>query len=90
MRLAVYVTPRAGKDEISGWRGHELALRVTVPPEGGKANEAVCRLLAEGLGVPKTTVRIVGGGASRHKMVQIAADEAQVRAVLGSPPEALF
>ncbi len=37
-RLAVHVTPKSGRDEVVGWRGSELAVRVTAPPEGGKAN----------------------------------------------------
>jgi uncharacterized protein YggU (UPF0235/DUF167 family) len=45
--LAVHVTPRSGRDEVSGWRGAELSVRVTVAPEGGKANVAVCILVAK-------------------------------------------
>ena len=91
MRIAVHVTPKAGRDEVAGWRGGELSLRVTAPPEGGKANTAACALLAGVLGVPRSAVRVVRGETSRHKQMEIeGVDEADVRAVVGSPPPALF
>lgn len=71
MRIAVHVTPRSGHDEIVGWRGGELSIRVTAPPDGGKANAAVCSLLAKVLGVPKRSVRVMRGEAARHKQVEI-------------------
>jgi hypothetical protein len=79
-RLRVYVTPKAGADEIAGWRGDELRVRVTVAPEGGKANAAVCKLVARSLGIPKSAVRVVSGAAARHKTLEIeGASEEDVR-----------
>ncbi len=71
-RLAVLVMPRAGRDEIVGWREGELSVHVTVPPEGGRANAAVCALLAKVARVPKTSVSVVRGSSSRHKAVEFA------------------
>lgn len=68
-RLAVHVTPKAGRDEVAGWRGGELQVMVTAPAEGGRANAAVCIVLARALGVPKSAVRVVRGETSRHKQV---------------------
>ncbi|MCE5192082.1 MAG: DUF167 domain-containing protein [Actinomycetia bacterium] len=68
--LRVYATPKAGADEIVGWRDGELLVRVTAPPEDGKANAAVCKLLAKALGVPKSAVRVTRGDTSRHKTVE--------------------
>ena len=90
MRLAVHVTPRSSRDEVLGWRGDELSLRVTAPPDGGKANEAVCRLLAAALDLPKGAVRVVRGPAARHKSVEIDAEERQVRAIFGEPDQGLI
>lgn len=70
-RLPVHITPRSARDEIIGWRGGELSLRVTAPPEGGKANAAACQLLARRLGIAKSAVRVVRGESSRHKQVEI-------------------
>jgi hypothetical protein len=91
MRLGVHVTPRSGRDEVAGWRGGELSLRVTVAPEGGKANAAACAVVAAALGVPKSAVRVARGETSRHKQLElegVTLDD--VRAAFGEPPEALF
>ncbi|MDO8880691.1 MAG: DUF167 domain-containing protein [Coriobacteriia bacterium] len=91
MRIAVHVTPKSARDEVAGWRGGELSVRVTAPPEGGKANAAACRVIAAALGVPKGAVRVVRGEASRHKQVAIdGVGEAEARAAFGAPQEGLF
>jgi len=89
--LAVHVTPRSGRDEISGWRGAELSVRVTVAPEGGKANAAVCVVVAKALSVPKSSVRVVRGESARHKILRIdSVDGAALRQTFGEPDEPLF
>lgn len=70
-RVKVKVAPGAREDAIMGWQGETLRLRVRAAPEAGKANEAVCRLLARLLGVPPGAVRIVRGAASREKMLSV-------------------
>lgn len=91
LRIAVHVTPKSGRDEVAGWRGGELSVRVTAPPEGGKANAAVCGLLADALGVPKSSVRVVRGDTSRHKQLEVdAVGEAEVHAAFGAPDPGLF
>lgn len=42
------------------------------PPEDGRANEAVLRLLAETLGRPRRDIAIVAGHATRNKVVTLA------------------
>jgi uncharacterized protein YggU (UPF0235/DUF167 family) len=89
--LAVHVTPRSGRDEISGWRGTELNIRVTVAPEAGRASAAVCALVAKALGVAKTSVIVVRGPSSRHKILRIdGVENSALRAAFGEPDEPLF
>lgn len=89
--LAVHVTPRTSKDEVCGWKGTELAVRVTAPPDAGRANLAVCEVVARALGVPKTSVRVSRGGTSRHKVLEIGDVElARIESVFGAPDDALF
>jgi uncharacterized protein (TIGR00251 family) len=89
--LAIHVTPRSGRDEIAGWRGAELCVRVTVAPEGGKANAAACVVVAKALGVPKSSVRVVRGDSARHKILRIdRVDDAALRDAFGPPNASLF
>ncbi len=89
--IAVHVTPKSGRDEVAGWRGSELAVRVTAAPEGGKANAAVCRVVASALGVPKSSVSVVRGDTARHKVLDIPmVDDDTIRSTFGEPDAALF
>jgi uncharacterized protein (TIGR00251 family) len=83
-RLAVRVTPRAGRDRIDGVRDGVLRVRVAAPPVEGRANEALVRLLAQALGVAPRDVRVVRGAAGRDKLVEVEGPaEAEVRRRLG-------
>ncbi len=73
--FSVRLTPKGGRDAIEGWKDapdgkRYLKARVSAPPEDGKANEALVRLIAKALGVGKTKVRIVSGVASRMKTIE--------------------
>jgi uncharacterized protein YggU (UPF0235/DUF167 family) len=84
VRLAVRVTPRAGRSEILGWSGDTLLVRVAAPPAGGAANAAVGELLARALGRGPSAVTILRGRNARTKLFLIAGVSAgEVRARLG-------
>jgi uncharacterized protein (TIGR00251 family) len=65
----VWVVPGASRDEIVGEHGDALKVRVSAPPEGGKANKAVARLLAELL--PGHRAVVVSGATTRRKQVLV-------------------
>lgn len=69
--FAVRVTPRASRDAIEGVYQGALKVRLNAPPVDDRANEALVELLAERLNVPRSAVRIVAGGKSRTKRVEI-------------------
>jgi uncharacterized protein len=71
-RLRLRVSPGARQDVIVGRHGDGWKVRVTAPPEGGKANDAVLRLLAERLDLPAGNVTLVSGPSSREKIVELA------------------
>lgn len=71
MKLSVKVIPGASSDNIAGWLGDTLKIRVQAPPEGGKANAAVIRLLAARLGIPEKRIAIVQGLTSARKVVDL-------------------
>lgn len=90
-RLAVFASPKSAADGVQGWRGSELVVRVTAAPEGGKANAAVCAIIAKRLGVAKTSVRVVRGESARHKVLEIdGVQDEDVRATFGESDAALF
>ena len=71
VRFAVRLTPRAALDQIDGVSDGVLRARVGAPAVEGAANNALLRLIAEELGVAKTSVRIVAGASSRQKLVVV-------------------
>jgi uncharacterized protein (TIGR00251 family) len=71
--LPVRVQPRASRDEVVGWQGAALRVRVTAAPADGRANRAVAALLADAFGVPLSTVQLVRGHASRDKLYRVGA-----------------
>jgi uncharacterized protein (TIGR00251 family) len=79
--VRVRVQPRAGRDAIAGVRGDALVVKVKAPPVDGKANDAVCRLLARTAGVPPKTAERVRGAASRDKVVRLPGLNPAVAAV---------
>jgi len=58
-------------------------VRVTAPPVDGKANAAVCALIARAAGVPKSRVSVVRGTASRDKVVRVEGVDAAALRDLG-------
>lgn len=71
MRIALKVVPGARRDEIVGILGERLKVRVSAAPEGGKANKAVCALLARALGVKASSVSVIAGASSAEKTVVV-------------------
>jgi uncharacterized protein len=70
-RLALRVMPSASRDVVVGYRMGAILVRVTAAPVEGAANEAVMRVLSKRLGIATRAVRIVGGSASKSKVVEI-------------------
>lgn len=84
VRLLVKAVPGARRDEVAGMLGDRLKVRVSAPPEGGKANAAICALIAAALGVRDRNVRIISGMTRAEKTVEITgADPGAVRKLLG-------
>ena len=85
-RLKVKVVPGSSRNEIVGWLGEALKIKVTAPPERGKANEAVVELLAAALGIATDDVIVVSGHSSPAKVVAVSGmDEDRIKSALGWP-----
>jgi uncharacterized protein len=82
--LAVRLQPRAKRDEVVGERDGRVLIRVTAPPVDGKANAALEAFVAKRAGVPKSSVSVVKGHASRDKVVRVdGVYDAELRRALG-------
>jgi len=71
-RLRLRVSPGAARAGVVGRHGEGWKVRVAAPPEGGRANEAVVRLLAETLSLPREAVTLVSGHGARDKVVELS------------------
>jgi len=69
--FAVWVKPRASRNQVMGIREGALHVALNAPPVEGKANAALIRFLAELLGVRQRQVEIVSGERSRSKVVRV-------------------
>ena len=67
----VRVVPRSRQEKVVGLHGDALKIRLTAPPEKGKANRALQEFLAGRLGVSRSDVEILSGHTSRHKRVRV-------------------
>jgi len=72
LRIMVLLAPGARQNEIGGVHDGALKIRLQAPPIEGRANEALLRLLADRLKVPKTAVTLLHGQTSKRKVVEIA------------------
>jgi uncharacterized protein (TIGR00251 family) len=86
VRIELRVQPGARDRGLAGWRADgALKVKVTEPPEDGRANRAVVELLAERLGVRAAAVTVVRGASSRTKTIEVTGlTSGEVRARLGA------
>ncbi|MCC2097599.1 MAG: DUF167 domain-containing protein [Hyphomicrobiales bacterium] len=74
--LSVRLTPKGGADRVEGIadgaEGPAVKARVSAPPEKGKANAALEKLVAGWLSLPRSSVSVSGGQKSRNKTVMIS------------------
>lgn len=71
VKLQIKVIPSSSKDCIAGWLDGTLKIKVKAPPEKGKANTAVIKLLETTLGLDKGSVTIESGQTSSRKTLEI-------------------
>jgi len=84
--LRIRLQPRARRDEVVGERAGAVVVRVTAPPVDGRANAALCALLARAAKVAPSRVSVVRGQTSRDKVVRVeGVAEPQLRAALLGP-----
>jgi uncharacterized protein len=84
-RIEVRLRPRGHADELLGLVDGVLQAKVAAPPVDGKANKALCRLVAKRAGVPPSRVSVVRGEKSRDKLLLVEGiDEPTLMGRLGA------
>jgi uncharacterized protein (TIGR00251 family) len=83
LRVHVRLTPKARRARIEGpiasAGGRRLKVCVTAPPVDGKANAALCQMLAKTWGLPPSALSVIRGASGRDKVVAVGADADMVR-----------
>ena len=69
--FTVRVQPRARRNAIVGELGDALKVALAAPPVDGKANAACIQLFAEALNLPRSSVTVTSGQASRNKVIRV-------------------
>lgn len=69
-RIEVRVTPRSSRNQVVV-SDDQVKVYVTAAPTDGEANKAVCALIAKKIGIAPSKIDVVGGQASRNKVLHI-------------------
>lgn len=82
--LPIKAVPNAPRNEVCGWLGDALKVKVHAPPVEGRANAVLCEFLADALDLPRRDVTVQQGDTSRQKLVRVdGLTLADVKARLG-------
>ena len=89
MLLAVRATPKSSRNEVTGLHAGadgavSLAVKVTAPPDNGKANKAVIATVAQWAKLPKSALSIAAGETDRHKSILVTGNTARLEASIAS------
>ena len=93
LRLLVRVTPKSAHDSVDGLvttaEGRALKVRVRAVAEGGKANGAAEKVVADWLGLARSRARVVQGHKSRTKTLDLAGEPGEIDALVARRVAAL-
>jgi uncharacterized protein (TIGR00251 family) len=74
VKLSIKVLPSSSKDCIAGWLSDTLKIKVKAPPEKGKANQSVIKVIENHLNLAKNSIEITSGFTSSKKIINITCD----------------
>lgn len=86
-RLRVRVKPGGRQTRILGTHADMLKIEIQAAPERGRANEELCRLLGDRLGLPLSAIDVVAGVTSRDKLVELKGISAAQVVLILAPPQ---
>lgn len=71
MNLSVQISANAPRNQIVGWQGDRLKIKVKAPAVEGKANAELLRFLGETLEIRPNSLQIVRGETAKLKVIRI-------------------
>lgn len=71
MKISVKVKPNSRENSVKELENGVFEVKVTDPPEKGKANEKVIELISKYMKIPKSKIEIISGLNSKQKVIQI-------------------
>lgn len=69
--LPVKVQPGACRNEVTGFFGGVLQVKITAPPEKGKANRELVSYLSRSLDVKQSSISVIKGKTNRNKLIAV-------------------
>jgi uncharacterized protein (TIGR00251 family) len=71
-RISLHVHPNAPRNQIVGFEGGVLRVKIAAPPVKGQANRELVSFLSRLLGVDRGSLAIIKGHASRNKLIAVS------------------
>lgn len=76
MIIQIHISPNASKNELIGWQGNAVKIKIAAPPEKGKANKELIKFLSKKWDIAQSNIQILKGTTNRRKIVEfIGIDE---------------
>jgi uncharacterized protein len=69
--IKILVRPNASKNSVDGIFADWIKIRISSPPEKGKANKELIKFISGKLGIVKSDIKIISGLASSKKVIEI-------------------
>ncbi len=71
MKIRVKAKPNSRVEAVKQIENDYYEIKVSVPPEKGKANKRIIELLSKHLKIPKSNITIIRGEASKEKIFNV-------------------
>jgi len=69
--IRLYIRPDAAETRVEGIYQDRIKIRISAPPEKGRANKELIKFIAGILSIPKSRISIASGKTSNYKEIQI-------------------
>ena len=70
--IKLYIRPGAAETRVEGIYQDRIKIRISAPPEKGRANKELIKFIGGILSIPKSRISIISGKTSNYKEIQIS------------------